>query len=487
MPPLNWDCKMKTFLVLFLSTTLLVVNSVCAQSNALPQGAWSLQQCIEYAFKTNIQLRQTQLNADISKINLLQSEAATLPSVNGAMSHTYNYGRTIDQYTNTFANNTVLSQNLYVSGNLNLFNGLQRYNTIKQNQYNYIANKYDVDKARNDISLNIAAAYLQILFNQELLVIAKSQVDITQKQVSRSQKLVEAGALARGNLLDMQAQQASDELVLANAQNQLDLSYLSLTQLLNLDSVGSFDIQQPKLDLPLENLVTNSPTLIFNQAVKQQPEIKSAELKLLGAEKGVAAAKGGVSPQLSISATYGTGYSGASKTLKSYNFSGFDTIGQTTNNVPVVTPRFVPEYGKKPFLDQYNDNVNQTLSFRLNIPLFNGLQTYSAISRAKITRMNAALTLELTKQQLNKNIQQAYADANAALKKYTATQKSVVANEESFKYSEEKFNVGALNSLDYNLAKTKLAKVKSDLVQAKYDFIFKTKVLDFYQGKPLTL
>lgn len=460
---------------------------VCSQNTAAPQGPWSLQQCIEYALKTNIQLKQVQLNAELSKVNLLQTEAGALPSVNGMMQHTYNYGRTIDQYTNTFANTTVLSQNLYVSGSLNLFNGLQRYNTIRQNQYNYLANKFDIEKNRNDISLNVAGAYLQILFNQELLAVAKNQLEITIKQLDRTQKLFDAGTLAKGSLLDMQAQQATDELTIANAQNQLDLAYLSMIQLLNLDPANGFEIQKPELSLPLENLLINSPSQIFSQAVKNLPEVKSAELKLLGAEKGVSAAKGAISPQLSLNATYGTGYSGLSKSLISYGISGVDTIGYTTTLQPVVAPHFVPVFENNSFSKQYKDNVNQTLGFRLTVPLFNGLQTHSSISRAKISRMSSELALEQTKQQLQKSIQQAYADANAGLKKYIATKKAVEANEESFKYSEQKYNVGALNVFDYNLAKTKLAKAKSDLVQAKYDFVFRSKVLDFYQGKPLTL
>lgn len=478
---------MKRSAAIFFSSTLLVVNIICAQKNAAPQGPWNLQQCIDQALKTNLQLKQTQLNRDLSKVNLLQSEAGALPSANAFASNTYNYGRTIDQYTNTFANSTVLSQNMYLSGNLNLFSGFQRYNSIKQNQYSYIAGKYDVDKNRNDISLNVAAAYLQILFNRELLTVAQNQLDITLKQIERTQKLFDAGTVAKGSLLDMQAQQATDELTVANTQNQLDMSYLSLVQLMNLDSVRGFDIQKPELTLPLDNFLANSPSQIYSQAVKQLPEVKSAELKLMSAERGVAYAKGGISPQLSINATYGTGYSGASKTLKSYSVSGVDTIGYTSTLQPVFAPHFVPVFEDKSFTKQYSDNVNQTLGFRLNVPLFNGLQTSAAISRAKISRMSAELALEQTRQQLQKTIQQAYADANAGLKKYIATKKAVEATEESFKYSEQKYNVGALNVFDYNLAKTKLAKAKSDLVQAKYDFVFKTKVLDFYQGKPLTL
>lgn len=477
----------RDFSITLLFFCLVYVFTTVAQTKTTAHGLWDLQQCIDYALKTNLQLKQTQLNADLGKVNLTQSEAAVLPAVNSFVSHTYNYGRTIDQYTNTFANSTVLSQNMYISGSLSLFSGLQKYNTIKQNQYTYIANKFDVDKSRNDIALNVANAYLQILLNRELLTIAQNQVAITKNQVERTQKLYDAGAVAKGNLLDLQAQQATDELSAATAQNQVDLAYLALVQYMNLDSVSGFEIQKPELTIPAENILINSPLQIYEQAAKQLPEIKSAEMKLQSARRGIAVAKGGISPQLTLNATYGSGYSGLSKTLKSINYIGVDTIGYTTSLQPVLAPRYVPVYEKNSFAKQYGDNVNQSLSFRFTLPLFNGLQTSTAISKAKITRANAELTLEQTKQQLYKNIQQAYADANASLKKYTATKKTVEANEESFKYSEQKYNVGALNSTDYNLAKTRLAKAKSDLAQAKYDFIFKLKILDFYQGKPLIL
>jgi outer membrane protein len=487
-----------TVLVLVISFTLFARDSAFGQKNDSSQkneaheGPWSLQQCIDYALKTNLQLRQTSLTSDVNNVNLKQSEAGILPTFNGFAAHTYNDGPTLDPYTNTLANTTVLSENMGVTGGLSLFNGLQKYNTIRQNQYAYLAGKYDIDKSKNDISLNVASDYLQILFNEELLAVAQNQLDISQKQLDRTQKLFNAGTLAKGSLLDMQATLATDELSVATTQNQLDLSNLALTQLMNLDNTAGFKLQRPEYDIPLENLLVFTSEQIFEQAVKQFPEVKSAEMKLSSAEQGVKVAQGGMSPQLSFSLTYGTGYSGLPQ--ETFIPTGINTSSPIGVVLPLTSPPQIvygPSYSivntTDGFMKQYKENFNSAYGFKLNIPLFNGLQTSSAISKAKVSRISAEVNVELARQVLKKSIQQAYADAGAALKKYAATKKAVDASQESYKYSEQKYNVGALNVFDYNLAKSKLAKAKSDHLQAKYDFLFKSKVLDFYQGKPLTL
>lgn len=476
--------KTMTQLKIKLAALFICINLAAAFAQ---NSNWNLQQCIDYALKTNIQLKQAELNEKLSKANLLQSEAAVLPSLNAGASHTYNSGRTIDRFTNTFADNTVLSQSFFVSAGLNLFNGFQQYNTIRQNQLNVMAAKFDVDKARNDLALNVAGSYLQILFNAELVEIAKRQTALTTKQVERNEKLYEAGSIAKGNLLDIKAQLSSEELNVATAQNQLDLAYLNLIQLMNLDSVKTFQIQKPELTMPAEVVIANNADQIYTQALGNMPEIKSGEIRLRSAEKSISIARGNWSPTLSLNASYGTGFSGLAKEVTGVNFGGFDTIGATTTAIPVLAPRIIPTFRDKSFGDQFTDNINKTLGFQLNFPIFNGLQTHTAIARAKINRENAELNLEQTKLQLRKSIQQAYADASAALKKYYATSKTLEATSESFKYSEQRFNVGALNVLDYNTAKTRITKAESDLLQAKYDFIFRTKILDFYQGKALTL
>jgi outer membrane protein len=474
--------KKKSILLLLI---LLCVGAFSSDA----QQAWSLKQCIDYALKNNIQIRQSQLNVDIAKLDLIQSEAATLPNLNGSASHAYNYGRTVDMYTNQFATQRVQSNNFYLSTNITVFNGFQLLNTIKQNRLNLQASKLDVDKMMNDMSLNIATAYLQILYNYELLDIAKNQVKITQQQVDRMQKIVDVGNSAKGPLLTLQAQAASEEVQVVNAQNQLDLSFLTLTQMLDLDSAKGFDIEKPNIDMTNNKLLLTEPEKIFAFAVSNQPEIKSSEIKYESAVKGLNIARSSRYPSLSFRASWGTGYSGASKKLSSVEPMGWDTIGVTAEPVPVavLSPSFSYIYDKTPFNDQIKDNENKSIGLYLSVPLFNNLRTSTAVKRAKINIQNADYNLQTAKNNLNKSVNQAYADARAALNKYNASQKAVDAMQESFKYAEQKFEAGIMNPTDYNDSKNKLTKAKSDLLQSKYEYVFRMKILDFYLGNPITL
>ncbi|MFH1321229.1 MAG: TolC family protein [Bacteroidota bacterium] len=447
---------------------------------------WSLQQCIDYAFEHNISIKQNELNNELAEFTLLRNKANALPGLNANISHIYNFGRTVDPFTNEFAAERVLSNSFSVSSSVTLFNGFQTLNTIRQSQLDLLASRYDVDKARNDISLAIAGSYLQILFNEELVEIARNQVGIIKQQLGRTKKLVEAGSLAKGNLLDIEAQVAMDELQLVNAENQLDMSYLDLIQLLDLDPLSDFKIANPDIEISEEAMILSTPGQIYGAALSTQPQIKSAEYKVGSSLKSLLIAKGGRSPRLTIAGSYGTGYSNARKNLLGYSPTGDSTtIGYTTTNIEVVTPSFNYMYETTPFSDQVNDNINQSVGFNLSIPIFNGLLVKTSISRAKIAIKNAEYNLQLLKNQLNKNIQQAHANARAALKRYHATEKTVTALLEAFNYTEQKFDVGMLASVEYNDAKNKLVKAKSDLLQAKYDYVFKTKVLNFYQGKSL--
>ena len=469
-----------------LSNALLLVSTIVS-FNISAQEAWSLKRCIEYALENNIQIKQNILNTELSKDNLQLSMAGSLPSINGYASHNYNFGRTIDPFTNEFATNQVQSNSFGLSSSVILFNGFQNLNTIRKNQINYQASKYDVDKMRNDISLAIANAYLQILFNEELAGIAANQVIISKQQVERVIKIVKVGSLAQGSLLDMEAQLAGEELLLVNSLNQLELSYLNLVQLLDLPAKENFMIEKPELAFPGETMLASTPGQVYLSALSSQPEIKSAELRVISSQKELSIARGGLSPRLTFNASYGTGYSGLRKEpIGAPVLSGYDTIGITSELDYVLVPNYVLDYKVTSFNDQFRDNLNQSFGFNLTVPIFNGLANKTAISRAKIAMQNAEYELELNKRQLEKTIQQSYADAGAALKNYQATLRSVDALKESFKYTEQRFNVGMLNTFDYNNAKNKLIKSESDMLQAKYEYIFKTKVLDFYQGKPLT-
>lgn len=447
---------------------------------------WDLQECIAYAQVHNISVQQQQLNVKFAQANLLQSKGNFLPDVNGFASHTYNNGRTIDPFTNTFATSTVLSENFGIRSSYTLFAGMQNVNTYKQNQFALEANQYQVQQTQYDIGMNVASAYLNVLYTQEALELANQQSELTQGQVDRMQKLVEAGAQAKGSLLELQSQLANEDVNVVSAQNAVTMAYLNLTQLMNLDSATGFSIVKPSLAVPNESILSSTPDQIYAMAVTTLPAIKKAQMDFASANKGVAIAYGSVSPSLVLSGSIGTGYSGASKTLASSTYAGLDTFAITTAGDYVVTPNYDNTYNTTAFGDQVNNNVNKSVGVTLNIPIYNRFQISTAITKAKIQRENAQLGIDLAEQQLHKNISQAHADAHAAFLKFTASQKAVDAAKEAFKYTEDKFNLGAMNSIDYNNSKNNLAKAESNLVQSKYDYIFRMKVLDYYMGKPLT-
>lgn len=454
------------------------------------QKKFSLQECIDYAINNNLQIKQSELNADVSEATLQQSKASLFPSLNANVYHNYNYGKTIDPFTNTFATEQVQSNSFSVSSSVTIFHGFQAINTIKQNKFNYLANKYEIEKIKNDISLSIAAAYLQILFSEELVNTAKNQLKITAEKRDRIKKFVDAGSLAKSNLLEMEAQVASDELQLVNYQNQLELSYLTLKQLMDYNVAEPFQIEKPVIPETVEENILPDPQQIFTIAVEIQPEIKKAEYLLQSSYIGMQLARANRSPLLSLRCSYGSGYSQANKEIVDKQFIDYVDYGIITYDsitLPIQIPQYEYTYRIKPFNDQLDDNLNKSIGAYLSIPIFNGWQVKSAVSQAKIGIRSAELNLQSAKNQLQKAIQQAYADAVSALKKYKATEKALSVFNEAFKYISEKYDYGMATSVEYNEAWKNLKKAESDLLQAKYDFIFKSKVLNFYMGKPITL
>ena len=422
------------------------------------QKAWTLEECISHALENNIRIKQQEIMTEYQVTALEQSRLSLLPTLNGSASHNYAFGRVLDMTTYTFTNQTVQSNNFNFGSNVTLFRGLINYNTIKKNTYQVLASEQDLEKFKDDISLNVALAYLQILLNQELLTATEGQVELTKLQIERTRKLVAAGSLARGNLLDIEAQAAREELQLVNIQNQLTISLLNLAQMLELQNIEGFAVAIPAITIE-STVIDADPTTIFTVAEKTRPEILSAEYQLKSAEYDLAIAKGGRSPRLSLGASASTGYS--DKRLKLGN--------------------------PYPFSEQVNDNLNYGLGFSLNIPIFNGWQVNTGIKNSRLNIENSMYTLENTKKQLYKTIQQSYTDASGALKKFFASQKAVTSMEEAFRYSEQKLEVGMVTAVEYNQAKTQLLSAQSEMAQAKYEYVFKTKVLDFYKGIPLTL
>jgi len=447
--------KILLFIIAFIPASLGLIHP--------QEKVWSLQECIKYAIDNNIQIKQQVLETRFQENTLEQSKLNLLPSLNGYATHNYSFGRALDETTYEFTDNqNIQSNSFYASGSLNLFNGLQNHNTIRKNKYQLIASELDLQSLKDDISLNIALAFLQILLNSELVTTTDNQLQITKQQIYKTMKMYEAGSLAKGNLLQIEAQAASEELQLINLQNQLDISYLNLTQMLELQTPEGFKILIPEISIDTNTAVTGNVGETFTQAQGLRPEIKSAEMKLTVSEYDLKIATGARSPRLSMNHSIGTRYSDIA--LKPSN--------------PAETYKFS---------EQINDNLNYGIGFSLNIPILNGWQVNTNISNSRLNIENSRYTLENEKKQLYKNIQQAYADAVAALKKYSASMKAVVSMEESFRYTEQKFNVGMVTPVDYNAAKTQLLSTQSDMSQAKYEFIFKTKVLDFYKGIPLNL
>ena len=477
----NGMCKKSCVSGLLIAGVIFLFSSVC---HGQGEGNWSLEDCISYAIDNNIQVKQAKLGIELARENLLQSKANSLPRINANASHSYNFGRTVDQFTNDFVTERVQSNNLSISGNVILFNGLRNWNSVKQNKHDLMASQWDSDKMLNDITLAIASNFMQILFNQELVTIAENQVALSKDQQQVTSKLVDAGTLARGSLLDVDAQVAQDELRLLELNNQLELSYLTLMQLLDLEYDTNFDIQRPVIQLEKEAKVLSTAGQIYDAAVVNMPQIKSSSEKRNSALVALSIAKGGHYPTISLGGSYGTGYSSGRNQIASMEFATW-SVQYTEIGEVVWIPNYTYTFETTPFEDQINDNLNQSIGFNMSIPVFNGLQTKNSIGRARIALKNAEYAMDLEKLRLKEDIQRAYMDAVAALKKYRASEKAVDSYLESFNYVKKKFDVGMVTALDFKESKSRLGSIRAELAQAKYDYVFKTKVLEFYQGNPL--
>jgi len=450
---------------------LLLIILIFASGSALmsQQKVWSLEECILYAIDNNIQIKQQVIQTEYNKNSLDLAKLRLLPTVNGQSSYSFSFNRTLDQTTNLYKDQNGQNAQFYIGGSLPLFTGLQNLYSIKSNQYQVLASEQDLQSIKDNIALSVALGYLQILLNKELVAATSSQLDITLQQIEKSKKLVDAGSTARGNLLQIESQAAQEEVQLINLRNQLETSYLTLTQFLELKTPEGFEVTVPEISVDTNSLISGNIDEIYQLALGTRPEVKSSELKLTVSEYNLKNAKGGRYPSLSLSHSYSTQYS---------------NLRQKVLGIDPVTGII---YGDYAFGDQLKDFKNFGLAFNLRVPILNGWQVNKNVSNSKLAVENSNYVLEATKKQLYKNIQQAYTDATASLKKYAASMKAVIFTAESFRYSEQKFNVGLVTPVDYNASKTQMLKAQSDLAQSKYEFIFKTKVLDFYKGIPITL
>ena len=491
MKPLK-TLPMKTVTLLtFVSLMLLSFCQVQAQSQAQEQtpsdGTWSLPECVDYAMKNSLTIKRSELTSRSNEVAYFQSKMAFLPTVSGNGQLSWNYGRFIDPTTNQFINQSTQTGNFGVSGGILLFQGGQQINTLKQSERSFRASVEDVKQSQYDASLNVAIYYLAVLQNQELLEVARSQAAISTEQVTRTEKLVTAGSLPQTNLLDLQAQNSNDQLNVTTAENNVRIAKLNLMQAMNLPAQDNFEIEKIQLDDPTINPYDKTAAQIYDIAIGSQPTIKAADLRVESTKYGVHASRGNLYPRISFGGGINTYYSNA-RTRNFQTGLTSQTIGYVNGdqNSPVVTQIPTISSEKYPFGSQLSDNLGQYFGFNISIPIINGWQARNGISRSIVQNKVSELDATNARVVLRQNIEQAYLNLQAAASQYTANQQQVAAQDLSFKAFETRFNVGLSNSLDYNTAKNNLARAQANLINSKYTYYFRMKILDFYQNKPLT-
>lgn len=428
----------------------------CTQIQA--QERWSLRQCIDYAIEHNISIRQTANTAEQSAVNVNTAKWARLPNLNASGSQSWNWGRTqtaikdenTGDYSTVYVNAASHGTNMSVSTNVPLFTGLEIPHQYALAKLNLKAAIADLEKAKEDISIDIASSYLQVLFNEELHRIALGQVELSNEQYTRIARLAEVGKASPAEVAEAKARLAQDEMNAVQANNNYQLALLDLSQLIELETPEGFVLENPAVKIALTPLTP--PDEIFQTAMVSKASIQAAQYRLEGSKHSIRIAQSGFYPQLSLNGSLGTNY--------------YSTINRT-------------------FSQQMNDNFSKYVGFNLSVPIFNRFTTRNQVRTARLKRENYSLQLDNAKKSLYKEIQQAWYNAIAAESKYTSSSTATIASEASFNLMSEKYVNGKANAVEYNEAKQNLMKAQSDELQAKYEYLFRTKILDFYKGEPI--
>ncbi len=425
--------------------------------NAFSQNKkWTLRECVDYALEHNISIKQSELDVTQSEINKRDAIGNFLPSLNASASHTWSIGLGQDPVTFDAVNSTTKNLSGGIGSGIDLYTGLRRINQLHRSNIEKLAASYRLDKMKDDISLFVANSFLQILFNKEQLKVIMSQQNVSNQEYQRTKDLVDAGALPKGDLLEIQATIATQEQQIVNAENAVLISKIQLAQLLLIEDYETFDIIDVDYQVPPSNIMNESPDAIIAKAKETRYEIKIAEANTEIAEYNLKMAKGSLQPSLSGSYNFGSNY---------FTSQLFDT----------------PD-----FETQMTDNKNHNFSIRLNIPIFNGFATRNNIKRNQVGFERSKNALEQANLDMETSVYQAYNDTKGALKAYEAAQKTLIAREEAFNYSKERYSVGLLNAFDYNQSQNRFEAAQSEVIRTKYDYIFKLKVLEFYFGIPIT-
>jgi outer membrane protein len=434
-----------------------MITYMDGRSQSITGRPLSLQECVQTAIENNLDVKQSDLSMERAGVTMRQSKANLLPNISGEINHTLNQGRSIDLSTNSYVNQQQTSGSYALSGNVTLFNGLRLLNTLKSSQYAYEASKMELQTSKDQLMLNVILAYLQILSSTDLLQQAQKQYDVTQKQVERLEVMNQEGAVKPSDLSDMKGLLADNKVNIISSQNNLDAARLALSQLMNVQYNRELQVERLRADQVEMNYIT-TPDSIFSIALQQLAIIKAADLRTKSAEKAVHAARGNLFPSVGLGAGFYTPYSSTAR----------DTGDR-----------------KIEYYDQLSNNYRTYIGIGINIPIFNNFRYRNQIALAKIDLKSASYTAQTRQIQLKQNIEQDHFNMTAAKNRYQALLEQVAAYTESFHAAEARFNAGATTSIDYLIAKNNLDRANVNLIIARYDYVLRTKILDYYQGKPL--
>jgi outer membrane protein len=450
---------------------------------------WTLQECVDYAIKNNISVQSSALDLQTAGIAKKDAIGNFMPNFNASASHSWNVGLNQNITTGLLENQTTQFTSAGLNMSVDLFKGLQNQNQLRRSNLSIIASQYQLLKMQEDIALNVANAYLQILFNKENVKVQKQQLTFNESQLLRTTELVNAGQVPQGDLLDIKASVASDKQRLIAAENALLISKLSLAQLLRIEDFQNFDISEEQLDVFDSVIMNESPNAVIQKAKETRTELKIAESNLEIAKKDISIARGAYLPSIVGFYSFNTraAYFDRIVGFQPNANNPTSVIGFVDGtNQAVLQPNFSPVLGGPLSIwEQFDNNKGQNFGLQMNIPIFNGFATRNNVQRSKVAFERAKLNYDQQNLDLERNVYTAFTDTKAAKESYEAALQTLEARTLSFNYAKDRYEVGLMNVFDFNQAQTLLVNAQSEVLRTKYDYIFRTKILEFYFGIPL--
>lgn len=466
---------------------IAIFFAFCFLTGLAQQSKLTLQQCVETGIANNIDVLQSDLQMQADEINWKQAKLNLLPDLNGSAGHGINQGRSIDPFTNAYINQNVSYASYSLNSGVTIFNGFTLQNTIQKNKLTYEASKMTLQQRKDNLTINIILAYLQVLNNEDVLNQLMNQAGLSKNQVDRLEVLNKEGAIAPSQLSDLKGQYANDQLGLINGKSAVESAKLDLCRLLNIPYDKNMSLE--RIDVAsMAAVYEDTPDKIYQTALDQFALIKAVGFSRQSAEKGVKVAKGGLYPSLSLNGNLNTNYSNAATSstfLNTTDVTSSDYVIVNGNQTPVIKKQSNFLTQKISYGDQLNNNRFSSFSLNLRVPIFNSFQQRNRIKLAQLTLKNSEQVEKSTKTQLQQSIEQAYINMTAASERYKTLQEQVDAFTESFRAAEIRFNSGVGNSIDYLIAKNNLDRANTNLINAKYDYVLRTKVLDYYKGLKL--